>query len=61
MFAARVVPDGMPNVLVELQVSGLVRLATMLSVAVRPSAMKALTVAVAVGTVSNLTLTPVRV
>ena len=61
MFAARVVPDGMPNVLVALQVSGLVRVATMLSVAACPSAMMAVTVAEAVGTVPNFTLTPVRV
>ena len=58
VFAAKVVPDGMPNVLVALQASGLVRLTTMLSVAVWPSAMKAVTVAEAVGTVSNFHLDP---
>ena len=64
MFAASVVPAGAVNVLVSLQVAGLVSVARMLDVAVTPGvAMTAVTVSVLAGSAPdlNLTLTSLRV
>ena len=59
MLASSVIPSGTVNVLVVAHVAGFVSVAMMLSLAPRPSAMNAVTVAVRLGTVPNSTLTSV--
>ena len=61
MFALSEVPLGTPNVLVVLHVAGFVRVATMVSVDVRPVAMNAVTLTVLPGAGLNCTSTPVSV
>ena len=57
---ASVVPSGIPNMALADHSSGFVRVATMLSLLVRPSAMTAVTVALLPGAVVNRTSTSVR-
>ena len=57
---ASVVPDGMPNLALEDQSVGLVRVATVVSLLPRPSVMMAVTVAVLLGGVENRTSTSVK-
>ena len=55
-----VVPDGMPNLGLVDHVDGFVRVATMLLLRPRPSAMTAVTVALLLGAVLNRTSTSVK-